>query len=187
MRGPLLNLPNAISMVRVPLSLAACGFVASRDPVPACVLIFLAVISDFLDGLTARRTGSISDWGKILDPLADKVGIAALVITLTVVGALPPWFLAVVVVRDLLIAAGGMILTKRLGTPPSSNLWGKATSLCLSVYLTSVSVGWMLDSRIWPPEFRLWGVDPLGMVSLAFVVISFIVYFSDSGKLLRNA
>lgn len=187
MRGPFLNLPNAMSLARVPLSLAACGFVASRDPVPACAFIFLAVISDFLDGLTARRTGSISDWGKILDPLADKVGIAALVVTLALVRALPVWFLAVVVLRDLLIAVGGLLLTKRLGTPPSSNLWGKATSLCLSVYLTTVSVGWMLDVRIWPGELLSGGVDPLGLLSLALVGISFFVYLSDSVKQLRKA
>jgi CDP-diacylglycerol--glycerol-3-phosphate 3-phosphatidyltransferase len=174
-------------MARVPLSLAACGFVASRNPAPACVFIFLAVLSDFLDGLTARRTGSISDWGKILDPLADKVGIAALVITLAIVGALPLWFLTVVIARDALIAGGGLLLTRRLGAPPSSNLWGKATSLCMSVYLTTISVGWMLDSSLWPRELLLMGVDPLGMLSLAFVAISFFIYFSDSVKLLRKA
>lgn len=187
MKGPFLNLPNSLSIVRVPLSLAACWFVASRDPVPACVFIFLAVISDFLDGLAARRTGSVSDWGKILDPLADKIGIAALVTTLAVVGALPLWFLTVVVLRDILIALGGIYMTRRLGAPPSSNIWGKATSLCISVYLTMVSVSWMLDARIWPSGLEVAGVDPLGMLSLAFVVTSFLVYLSDSMKQLRGA
>jgi len=186
MRGPFLNLPNALSMARVPLSLAACLFVALRDPVPACALILLAVSSDFLDGTIARRTGSISDWGRILDPLADKVGIAALVITLAAVGALPLWFLVVVVARDALIAAGGLLLTRRLGSPPSSNLWGKATSLCLSVYLTTLSVGWMTGAAIWSPGLLLWGVDPLGLLSLALVGISFFVYSSASARLLRK-
>jgi len=186
-RGPFLNLPNALSLARVPCSLAACLFGALRDPVPACAFILLAVSSDFLDGLVARRTGAVSDWGKILDPLADKIGIGALVITLAAVGALPVWFLAVVIARDVLIAGGGILLTKRLGTPPSSNLWGKATSLCMSVYLTTVSVGWMLDAEIWPPELRIRGVDPLGLLSLALVGISFFVYFSASVRLLRKA
>ena len=187
MKGPLLNLPNTLSIARVPLSLAACWFVASRDPGPACIFIFLAVISDYLDGVTARRTNTISDWGKILDPLADKIGIAALVITLVVIGALPFWFLAVVVLRDLLIAIGGIFVTRRLGAPPSSNIWGKLTTLCISVYLTVVSVSWMLDASIWPSDLVVAGVDPLGMLSLAFVVTSFLVYLSDSMKQLRDA
>lgn len=186
MTGPFLNLPNSISLARIPFSAAACYFVAAREPVPACVAIFLAVISDFLDGLVARRTGSISDWGKILDPLADKIGLVAFVATLAVVGAVPVWFVVAVVLRDLLIAAGGILITLRSGTPPISNIWGKLTSLFLSFYLTSAAVTWMLDMDLWPGSLLILGLDPLGLLSLAFVAVSFFVYSSLSVNSLRN-
>jgi len=186
MTGPFFNIPNIISLLRIPLSAAACIFVAMRQPIPACATIFLAVISDFLDGVIARKTNSISDWGKILDPLADKLGLAALVITLAILGAIPLWFVIVVALRDTLIAVGGILITRRTGTPPSSNIWGKLTSLILSIYLTSAAVAWMLDAHIWPAGLMVLALDPLGLLSLLFVVISFIVYSSESAEALRS-
>ena len=144
------------------------------------------MISDYLDGAIARRTDSISDWGKILDPLADKLGLAAFVITLAILGAVPVWFVIVVAIRDTLIAAAGILITRRQGTPPSSNIWGKLTSLILSIYLTSAAVTWMLDTHIWPAGLHVLGLDPLGLLSLAFVVISFFVYSSESAAALRS-
>jgi len=130
--------------------------------VPTCVAVWLdwkaaavalfvaAALTDYLDGYVARRTDSISDLGKILDPLADKVYVAAVVLLMMVRGIVPIWFVAVVLGRDLLILLGGIAVERRTGIVLPSNWVGKwavgALSLTLLlIYLevarTAVTVG----------------------------------------------
>jgi CDP-diacylglycerol--glycerol-3-phosphate 3-phosphatidyltransferase len=155
--------------------------------VSAAVAIFLAVFSDWIDGIIARKTGSVSDWGKIFDPLADKVAIGAFIVTLTFVGAVPLWFVVLFLLRDGLIAAGGIIMTRRTGSPPSSNVWGKYSSLTISVYLTVAAVSHMTGSAVWPEGMLLAGLDPVGILALGFVLLSLFVYFSEFVEHLRKA
>lgn len=186
MKGPVLTPPNIISLSRIPLGLAACLFVYLKWVLPAAAAIFLAVLTDYLDGIVARKTCSVSEWGKIFDPLADKVAIGAFIVTLAAAGAVPLWFLILFLTRDGLIALGGLYLTARLGSPPSSNLWGKCSSLTVSLYLTVAAVAYMLERELWPPRFELAGLDPLGFLALVFVMVSLFVYFSESVKKLRR-
>lgn len=187
MKGPLFNIPNLISLSRIPIVFIACLFLVQKSLFPLLVVIFLGVFSDFLDGIIARRTDSISDWGKILDPLADKVAIGAFIITMAIVKAVPLWFVIVFLTRDVLIAAGGILVTKRLGSPPSSNIWGKLSTLIVSIYLTSAAVCYILNSTIWPSGLVFAGLDPLGFISLGFVLLSLFVYSSESVRMLRNS
>lgn len=186
MKGPVINIPNLISLSRIPLALIACLFLVKKNIILVVVVIFVGVISDIVDGIVARRTDSISDWGKIFDPLADKIAIGAFIIMLAILGAVPLWFVILFLARDALIAAGGLFVTKKLGSPPSSNNWGKYTSLSMSLYLTYSAVGYMLDTALWPAGLILAGLDPLGLISLGFVLVSLFVYFSESVKKLRN-
>ncbi len=186
MKGPVINAPNLISLARLPLGFAACYFVAQKNFIPAVVMIFFAILSDYIDGVVARKTNSVSDWGKILDPLADKIAIGAFIITLAVIKAVPLWFVILFLARDAVIAAGGILLTKKLGSPPSSNIWGKLTSLIVSIYLTISAVCYMLGTALWPRSLILAGLGPVGLVSLVFVMLSLFVYFSESVRILRN-
>ncbi len=185
MKGPVINIPNLISLSRIPLAIIACVLLVQKSIIPVVVVILVGVFSDVIDGVVARKTDSISDWGKILDPLADKIAIGVFIITLAILGAVPLWFVILFLTRDAIIAAGGLFVTKRLGSPPSSNRWGKYSSLIISVYLTSSAVSYMLDTTLWPSGLILAGLDPLGLLSLGFVLVSLFVYFSESVKKLR--
>jgi len=187
LKGPVLTAPNVISILRVPMGLAACLFLVLRLPVPALTMIFLAVASDYIDGYWARRRNSVSDWGRIFDPLADKIALGAFIITLTALGAVPLWFVILFLTRDALIAAGGIYMTRRLGSPPSSNIWGKYCTCAMSLYLTLAAVSYLFRLSLWPRGLTLAGLDPLGLMALGFVLISLFVYFHQSLKTLRNA
>jgi CDP-diacylglycerol--glycerol-3-phosphate 3-phosphatidyltransferase len=187
LKGPVLNIPNCVSLARVPLGLAACILVWQRILIPSVIMIFLAILSDYLDGFIARRTDSVSDWGRIFDPLADKVAIGAFIVTLALVGAVPLWFVILFLIRDALIAAGGIFMTRRLGSPPSSNIWGKYSSMTISIYLTVAAVGHMTGRAVWSGSLVLAGLDPVGLLALGFVLISLFVYFSESVKKLRDS
>jgi len=100
-----------------------------------CVIILLAALTDKLDGMLARRFNEITEWGKILDPLADKIGVAAVALVLLWLGEIPLWFVLALLGRDLLIFAGGVFVKARYGVVPASNLMGKWTIVAVSITL----------------------------------------------------
>ncbi len=71
-KGKFLTPPNIISMTRVPLALAAAFSLQGGHRLETAVFMVLAALTDAIDGALARKTGTVSDWGKILDPGADK-------------------------------------------------------------------------------------------------------------------
>ena len=99
------------------------------------IICFLLVISDYLDGYFARKWNQVTELGKVLDPIADKIGIAGVSIILFLKSGLPFWILAVIIGRDLLILLGAMFLAKRINHIPSSEWPGKITAFILSVLL----------------------------------------------------
>ncbi len=103
-------------------------------------VVMVMIITDILDGYVARRWGTVTRWGKILDPLADKVAIDAIAITLAIVKGLPFWVVAVVVGRDVAIVAAGVFLLNRDRIVLSSNVWGKLTSCAMSVLLIAYAM-----------------------------------------------
>lgn len=103
-------------------------------------VVMVMIITDILDGYLARRWGTVTRWGKILDPIADKVAIDAIAIVLALVKGLPLWVVVVVVGRDVAIVLAGVFLLKRDRIVLSSNVWGKLTSCAMSVLLIAYAM-----------------------------------------------
>jgi CDP-diacylglycerol--glycerol-3-phosphate 3-phosphatidyltransferase len=104
-------------------------------------LTVLAIMTDWVDGRVARWTRTVSEWGKVIDPVADKVAAVATVSVLTFRPAeptLPLWFFGIIVGRDLLILAGGAWIARRSGKVLMSAWAGKAASLWLALTVLSV-------------------------------------------------
>ena len=94
------------------------------------VLFAIAGLTDFLDGLAARKFGATSRLGAALDPVADKVLLSGTFLTLALTGAIETWVAAVVLGRDVLILATAGVLyfaKSRRDFPPS--LWGKISTV----------------------------------------------------------
>src|SRR6202034_906765 len=112
----LVNIANALTVVRLCLVpvfvlLLLAGGDACR--IAACVTFGVASLTDFLDGELARRRGLITDFGKIADPIADKALTGAALITLSVIGELPVWVTALILVRELGITALRVAVIRR--------------------------------------------------------------------------
>jgi CDP-diacylglycerol--glycerol-3-phosphate 3-phosphatidyltransferase len=121
-----MNLPNKLTLARLILTavFVVCFYVPVGNHVSFAALVFgLASITDYFDGKIARQRGIVTNFGKLFDPLADKVLISAAFILLVETGDLPAWIAVVVLAREFcvtgirLIAAGqGAILSaERLG------------------------------------------------------------------------
>ncbi len=88
-------------------------------------LIAAGIGTDFLDGFLARRLHQVTDIGKIIDPLADKIAVGAYAILMAWTGDVPLWFVVLVLLRDLLIFFGGIFILRAKKIVPQSNWPGK--------------------------------------------------------------
>jgi CDP-diacylglycerol--glycerol-3-phosphate 3-phosphatidyltransferase len=102
-------LPNLLSLLRIGLVPVLVVLLACEAPAPrlaAAFLFLIACVTDFLDGWLARRHGLTSTLGQFLDPLADKIMVAAVLIMLSATGPeprVPAWMAVVIVVRELAV------------------------------------------------------------------------------------
>jgi phosphatidylglycerophosphate synthase len=105
---------------------------------PIILLVFYGIFSDYLDGIVARRTGQVSEWGKILDPIADKATAFFLFFYAVVIGRIPVWFFVVAIVRDVLIMAGSIYIQRTRGKVAMAVMSGKVSVNALAAYWISV-------------------------------------------------
>ena len=138
---------NMLSLSRAVLVAPIAWLVYRGGPVgPMFALIGLAIATDWFDGRVARLTDTVSEWGKVLDATADKLAAAAVTVALLVRPAeagpsLPLWFVALAVTRDVLLAAGGLVQSRRLGRFTSSLWSGKVAVGALSVTVVVALLG----------------------------------------------
>ena len=102
------NLPNLLTFARIvmiPAVLVLLNRGTPRDCLWAACIYALAAITDALDGWLARRQGLVSVLGKFLDPLADKLIVAATLVWLTAMGRIPAWAVALLISREITITA----------------------------------------------------------------------------------
>ena len=133
---------NVVSLLRVVLVVPTITYILAGAEYHWHVFgyVMLMVISDVLDGTLARARKEITEWGKIIDPIADKIAIDAISVVLWYERGLPSWVVLAVVGRDVLIVIGGILLTSRVRVVPSANVWGKATTLVMAALLLSFAI-----------------------------------------------
>jgi cardiolipin synthase (CMP-forming) len=138
-----INISNALSLSRIfllyPFYFYYGKYIDGESTYLFTVFLisFFMVISDYLDGFFARKLNQITELGKILDPVADKIGIAGVSIILYLKSGLPFWILAVIIGRDILIVLGALFLAKKIKQIPSSEWPGKITVFILSILLVA--------------------------------------------------
>ncbi len=128
--------PNILTVIRfifVPFIIIA---LASNNYILALVLFSLSSLSDILDGFIARKFNAISDFGKLMDPLADKLTQLSILATLTIQKIIPLWIVIVMLSKDLLLICGASFLYGK-DLVVSSKWYGKLATVLL--YLAVVS------------------------------------------------
>jgi len=140
----LFTVPNALSILRALLTIPFVAVMLSGEPRArwwGLALLAVAALTDKLDGAFARRHHLVTEWGKILDPVADKIGMAVLAIVLVSLDMIPAWFLAAIIGRDVLILAGGLYLKRTQKIVVPSNVLGKWTVGVLAVAMGLALIG----------------------------------------------
>jgi len=125
-----MNIPNAITLVRVVLIPFFVDLMIYGYHGPALAVFVVACLTDALDGLVARLTNTRTELGAFLDPMADKLLIVASFVTLAILSRIPIWLVIIVVSRDIILVMGSLVIYitgHRLTVRPS--LIGKATTV----------------------------------------------------------
>lgn len=141
------------------------------------LLIGYGVISDYLDGVVARWKNEISELGKVLDPVADKLMAFFLFLYTVMLGWIPLWYFVIGVIRDFFIMAGSLIIKKKSGKVAMSTMSGKVSVNIMALYWMSVFFFREAESM------HYW----LLIISTAFMIYSFISYIIRYKKILDGA
>ncbi len=167
----LATVPNLICVLRMALTVPIVLLLAEGRFGYTLALFVLAAASDALDGYLAKTFGWTSDVGKWLDPLADKLLLVSVFITLACIGLVPVWLAAVAVARDVVIGVGAAVYKWLFGplegrpTVPS-----KINTLVQLLFV--IAVVW----RAAFPVFPEWVITALGALVLVTTVVSGVDY-----------
>lgn len=168
--GRFWTIPNALSLLRLLVAFPLAYLVLTHGPLRwVLALALLAIITDWFDGQVARWSHTVSDWGKVLDPLADKVTAGLISMALVARGDLPLWFFVFVVGRDALIVLGGALLAHRTRRVYMSLWSGKVAVTVLALTILAA----LLEAD--PPVFRvlLWS----SVVLLSYSFLRYVIRF----------
>ncbi len=102
------TLPNLITIGRVLLIPVVTFLLLDHDYKLAFAVFMVAAVGDWLDGFLARRLNQVSEFGAVLDPIADKMTMMIVAILMAAQGLLPIWLAVVIVMRDAIIVAGAI-------------------------------------------------------------------------------
>lgn len=189
-----MNLPNQLTVARLGLTVGfvACLSVAFPFNHSLALAIFLvATLTDYLDGQIARRRNLITDFGKLMDPLADKILTAAAFVCLIPYGAIPAWVVIVIIAREFLItglrllagAKGVVLPAEKMGKHKTA--WQMATII---FFLLLLALGDWNSSRLaWTSAaWRFVGPGML-VVTTVLTVYSGAGYFWKNRRLITTA
>ncbi|MFN3781014.1 MAG: CDP-alcohol phosphatidyltransferase family protein [Candidatus Kapaibacteriota bacterium] len=146
-----MTIPNILSSLRLILAFVIGYLLFANQKLPAIILIIVAWITDLLDGYLARQLNAISELGKILDPLADKLLVLIIVISLLLNNTITTSTGIFVIMRDLIILGAGLVAARKYKFVIPSNIIGKISAfligLCLFVILLlpSISIKYYLE------------------------------------------
>lgn len=144
--------PNAISLSRIlmlPIFMLLIFIGNVYSDISAMLLVVAAGVSDFLDGYVARRTGKVSDLGKILDPLADKLFFTSAFVVLSVAGRFPFWASGIIVIREIAVTIMRANLLKS-GIILMASEWGKLKTNIQILALCFFSLHFSINGAISP-------------------------------------
>jgi CDP-diacylglycerol--glycerol-3-phosphate 3-phosphatidyltransferase len=175
-----LNLPNVLTLLRillVPVLVVALLDETANGDLLAAIVFALASVTDAMDGYLARTRNAITTFGKLMDPIADKLLIIAALVALVSLHRLPGWVAMVIIARELTVTVTRMQATQH-GVVIAANLWGKAKTIVqVAAIFFLIAVG--EPSPSW--------VDGLVYGMVAITIVSGVDYFFGLRRVLREA
>jgi CDP-diacylglycerol--glycerol-3-phosphate 3-phosphatidyltransferase len=174
-----ISIPNILSLSRLLMLPPILLLLQARQGTAALVLMIISWVTDGLDGYLARRLHQVTNLGKVLDHLVDKIWVGTILVMLAATRGLPFWIAGAVIGRDLLIVVGSLLILDQRRFVVSSNAIGRITgcafALLMLLYVVDNGYHWMR----WPKLVALWVVG-------ALIAVSFLNYLWVYVRRMRN-
>jgi cardiolipin synthase (CMP-forming) len=176
------TVPNLLSAIRIALIPVFVGLLLHHGTELAGLLLFgVTVSTDWVDGYIARRTNQVSNLGKLLDPTADRLAIAAGLLAFVARDAVPLWAALLVLIRDAAVFVGGLLLL-RAGVRIDVRWIGKGATMALMIGIPAIA--WA-NFDIWPgTAFRVLGWT-LYLAGIVAYYAAAGVYAADARRALK--
>ncbi len=173
-----LNLPNLLTVLRillVPVVVVALLDQTENGDLLAAIVFAFASITDWVDGWLARTRGAITTFGKLMDPIADKLLVVAALVALVSLDRLAAWVAMVIIARELAVTMSRMAATSQ-GVVIAANRWGKVkTALQVATIFLLIAVS---GSPLW--------LDVLVYLTVAVTIVSGLEYFFGLRRVLAD-
>lgn len=186
-----MSLPNRLTMLRIVLAAAVFGALMTDEPAwhaAALVMFLLAIVTDWLDGWLARRMKAVSPFGKVADPIADKILVLGTLIALIRMKELqvPLWAVFLIVMRELVIG-GVRVIAGAQGKVLSADKWGKIkTAVQLVAILAMIGVVVLRDRALAEP-WMVGSVYPLAVLCALLALSSLWSYLRQYRAMLEKS
>lgn len=167
-----MNTPNKLTTLRlimIPVFMVA--YMHLKINIISALIFALAFLTDMLDGYLARKNNQVSNFGKIMDPLADKVLVSAAMVLLTMTGVINPWVTVLVLAREFIVSGVRMAAAAE-GNVVAASVWGKAKTIWQFIALTVALI--VNRSSLF--------IDLLMWINLALTVLSGVDYLVKNKK-----
>ncbi len=192
-----MNLPNKITLTRIILTFAFMIFLFSKGvfcKVAALGIFIIAALTDYLDGFLAKRYNTISDFGKIMDPVADKILVLAAFLAFVEMKLIPAWMVVIIIMREFVITSIRVVALKyNKVLPAGAGGKQKTVSQMLSILVILIFIvikeSGVRTFGFWNPSFEYWYrqlIFILMLITVTLTIVSGVSYLIGSRKYLFN-
>ena len=179
-----MNLPNELTLARIGMTVLMVVFLLLDGPMwawLAAVMFAAAALTDMADGRIARKRGLVTNFGKFMDPLADKILNYSVMVVLMPERLIPPVALVIILFREFMVS-GIRLSAAEQGRVVAANIWGKLKTVVQDLSLAAILVLRALDAAalVTTANVLLW-------ICAALTVLSGGVYLWQNRDVLRDA
>ena len=173
------TIPNVLTMIRLILVPVFVVLFLKGHKMASLAVFVVASLTDMLDGYLARKLNQITDFGKLFDPLADKLMVLSAMVCQGIVGVFPWSAIIIVACKELFMVIGGLLMLKN-DVVVYSNYAGKAAQVC---FIMSLVLAFFHD------ELAAWGVQLdiiLLWITVALALCAMVIYIFGSVRTIRK-
>ena len=178
------TIPNVLTMIRLILVPVFVVLFLNGHKMASLAVFVAASLTDMLDGYLARKLNQITDFGKLFDPLADKLMVLSAMVCQGIVGVFPWSAIIIVACKELFMVIGGLFMLKK-DVVVYSNYVGKAAQVC---FIASLILAFFHD-EFEAGNIMLWGMTPdiiLLWITVALALCAMVVYIVESVRKIRQ-
>lgn len=171
-----------LSIVRIIFIIPFVLSVINDDYTSAGIILIISGISDFLDGYIARKYNQITRVGKMLDPTADKLTLMAVMVCVGIKFNKIFPFMIILITKEILMLAAGIILLRKKLTPPSAKWYGKLSTVVFYVSIIVI----ISFKAIWNLDIEILDVS-LMILTAFFMIYALIRYFCIFREMIKKS